>query len=161
MNEQTAPFTAMPAQKTTPLIYKVFVVLAMMSLIGGSLSGVMTYMNVGYSDTFLNDWLSSFLAVATVMPVGFILMGLMTKLVEKLLPNTAEKKRNMLLGLVMACIMESIMSFATALNNIGFASDHFFAGWLNGFLAALPLGLIIVTTMSMTVKPKIEQFLKS
>jgi len=57
--------------------------------------------------------------------------------------------------------MESIISLATALNNIGFASDLFFAGWLNGFLAALPLGLIIVITISMTVKPKIEAFLKS
>jgi len=161
MTEQTVIFTSVPEETGTPFIYKVLVVLTMMSLIGGALSGVMTYMNVGYSDTFFNDWLSSFLAAATVMPIGFFLMGVMTKLVEKWLPNTAAKKRNILLGVMMACIMESIISFATALNNIGFASDLFFTGWLDGFLAALPLGLIIVTTISMTVKPKIEAFLKS
>lgn len=171
MSEQTAIFeplikqTKIEQQKInkqkTPFIYKVLVVLTMMCLIGGSLTAVMTYMNVGYSDTFIKDWLSSFLAACTVMPVGFIMMGLMTKLIEKLLPNTAESKRNMLIGVVMAIIMESIMSFATAVNNIGLNHTEFFTGWLNGFLAALPLGLTLITVISLTVKPKIERFLKS
>lgn len=161
MTEQTAIFSAMPAQPSTPFIYKVFVVMAMMILIGGSLTGVMTYMNVGYSDSFSHDWLSSFLAAATVMPLGFIMMGVISKFIEKLMPTRTEKIRNLLIGVVMACIMEAIMSLATAVNNIGFAShSDLFTAWLSGFLAALPLGLTIIITISMTIKPAIVRFLK-
>lgn len=39
----------------TPLIHKIAVVLGMMTLMGGTLTGVMTYMNVGYSDSFFSD----------------------------------------------------------------------------------------------------------
>ncbi len=37
----------------------------------------------------------------------------------------------------------------------------FVTGWFKSFIAALPVGLTIMTVMSMTVKPKIETFLKS
>jgi hypothetical protein len=44
--------------KKTPVLLKVLVLVSMMSLIGGSLTAVMTYMNVGFGDTFIQQWLS-------------------------------------------------------------------------------------------------------
>jgi hypothetical protein len=96
------------------------------------------------------------------MPIGVVMMTLVTKLVAKVLPNYGEKARNLVVGLIMAFIMESIMAFVTAANNIGFSdTSAFTSGWFNGFIAALPIGLTIMVVMSMTVKPKLERFMKS
>ncbi len=147
----------------TPIIYKVLVVLAMMTVMGGSLIGLMTYVNIGYSDTFFNDWLMSFLlAAVTVMPAGFIFMALFTYVVQRCLPNTSEKMRNIIVGVLMAITMESAMALSTAINNIGFSSNAaLFNHWLDALLAALPLGLTLMIITSLTIKPKIEHFLKS
>ena len=62
----------------------------------------------------------------------------------------------------MALIMESVMAFVTATNTIGYADMRLFLnGWTEGLLAALPIGLTIMLIMSVTVKPKLERFLKS
>lgn len=149
-------------ERRTPLLYKILVVLAMMTVLGGILTGVMTYMNLGYSDNFFNAWSKSLLAAYTVMPIGFLLMGLMTKFIKHILPRTTEHKRNLLIGVLMACIMEAILAFSTASKTIGFTDQTaFLNGWLQGFLAALPVGLILVLTISMTIKPKLVKFLKS
>ncbi|MDD8060189.1 MULTISPECIES: DUF2798 domain-containing protein [Shewanella] len=161
-SQQVMPLPNIDSKKT-PVIHKILVVLAMMTVMGGSLIGLMTYINLGYSDTFFNDWLMSFLlAAVTVMPAGFILMALLTHIVEKWLPNTNEKKRNIIVGLFMAITMESAMALSTAINNIGFSSQTaLFNHWLEALLAALPLGLTLMIITSLTIKPKIERFLKS
>ncbi|MFA0438994.1 DUF2798 domain-containing protein [Vibrio sp. 10N.286.49.B1] len=165
MNTNTVDHSdiSMLSPAKTPLGYKVVVVIGMMMLMGGSLTGVMTYVNVGYSDAFVSDWLRSFLTVAvTVMPAGMFLMGVMTKLFEHLMPDSNEKKRNLAIGMSMAVVMESLMAFTTALNNIGFSDPSaFLSAWFNGLVAALPVALVLMTVISITVKPKLERFLKS
>ena len=42
-----------------PLVQKILVVAAIMTTIGGTLTGIMTFANVGLSKTFIHDWLSS------------------------------------------------------------------------------------------------------
>jgi len=162
MTIQTESISVVEDGKKTSLIYKVLVVLGLMSVIGGSLTGVMTYINAGYTDAFLTNWLSSFLKALVVMPIGFLLMKVISTIIEKWLPNMATIKRNLVIGLVMALIMESILSFTTAANIIGFSSyAMLFSGWLHAFMAALPLGLTIMLIMSMSIKPRVELFLKS
>lgn len=162
MERQATMLNSMPDTKKTPIHHKILLILAMMSFMGGSLTAVMTYINAGYSDTFLSDWWWSFLAALTIMPIGFIMMGLMTKLVAKVIPKAHETLRNLLTGIIMAIIMESLMAFASAMSIIGFTDKSAFViGWFNAFIAALPLGLTLIIIISMTVKPKIEQFLKS
>ncbi len=146
----------------SPLVYKVLVVITMVSIMGGSLTGLMTYINAGYSPGFFNDWGRSFLGALMVMPAGFLLMGLITRWVGKRMPDSPETTRNLVTGGIMACVMESAMAFATAVNTIGLSDySQFLAGWLEGFLGALPLGLALMVTVSLTIKPKIEKFLKS
>lgn len=149
--------------KKTPVLLKVLVMIGLMSLIGGSLTAVMTYMNVGLGDTFVQQWLSSFaLAALVMMPVGMGMMARITKLIAALMPNKSEPIRNLMVGLVMATVMESLLALITAANTVGFTdASNFAAGWFNGFIAALPIGLTIMIVMSLTIKPKIEKFLKS
>ena len=150
-------------QKKTPLLVKLLAVASMMTMMGGTLTGVMTYMNLGFTDSFFTDWLSSFLlAAVTVMPLGFTLMALLTKLAETLLPNTGEKIRNVLIGLTMACIMESGIALSTAINNIGINDlSALYSAWLQAVLGALPVALTLMVIVSLTIKPKIEALLKS
>ncbi|MEZ9894739.1 DUF2798 domain-containing protein [Vibrio lentus] len=163
MTIQAALTPTLPEQKGTPVLYKIMVMMSLMLTIGGSLTAVMTYMNVGFGEAFIGKWLSSLaLVVVIMMPIGMVMMTLVTKLVAKVLPNYGEKARNLVVGLIMAFIMESIMALVTAANNIGFSdTSAFTSGWFNGFIAALPIGLTIMVVMSMTVKPKLERFMKS
>ncbi len=163
MTIQATLTPTLPEQKGTPVLYKILVMMSLMLTIGGSLTAVMTYMNVGFGEAFIGNWFSSLaLAVVIMMPIGMVMMTLVTKLVAKVLPNYGEKARNLIVGLIMAFIMESIMAFVTAANNIGFSdTSAFTSGWFNGFIAALPIGLAIMVVMSMTVKPKLERFMKS
>ncbi len=149
--------------KSASLIHKALVVLGMMMLMGAPLTGVMTYMTVGYSETFISDWLSSFFTAAvTVMPLGFFMMVLITALTERLLPNLQDKFRHLVIGVAMACVMESIMAFTTAVNTIGFGDQSaLLTVWFSAFVAALPVGMILMMIISLTIKPKVEQFLRS
>ncbi|OBT30472.1 DUF2798 domain-containing protein [Vibrio splendidus] len=163
MTIQATLTPTLPEQKATPVLHKALVMMSLMLTIGGSLTAVMTYMNVGFGEAFISNWLSSLALVVVIMiPIGMVMMTLVTKVTAKALPNYGEKPRNLIVGLIMAFIMESIMAFVTAANNIGFSdTSAFTSGWFNGFIAALPIGLTIMVVMSMTVKPKLERFMKS
>lgn len=163
MNTQTAISTTFSEEKKTPMIYKILVILAMMSLMGGTITGVMTYINLGYSETFFNDWLHSFLvALVTVMPCGFFIMAGLTKLAAMFLTRLKESYRNVLVGIATALIMESGMAFTTTINNIGLSNtSEFLSAWLQGILGALPVALALMITINLTIKPKVERFLKS
>jgi uncharacterized BrkB/YihY/UPF0761 family membrane protein len=150
-------------QKTTPVFKKVLVMLGMIGLMGGTITGTMTYLSLGYTDTFFMDWVKNFFtALVTVIPLGFTLMMLLTKYSQKLLPNMAEKVRNALVGALMALIMESGMALTSAYNSVGWGDQSKFATvWLDGVLGALPVALVLMMTVSMTIKPKVEKFLNS
>lgn len=149
--------------KKAPLIYKILLLATLISTIGGALTGVMTWVNLGFTESFYINWLNSFLTAALIiMPAGFAMMTLLSHLVGKLLPNTGEKHKNLLVGVFMAFSMESIMAGTTAASNIGFSNlPAFLSAWFNGLLAALPLGLTIMLIMNMTLKPRIDKILKS
>ncbi|EGR0753486.1 DUF2798 domain-containing protein [Vibrio vulnificus] len=150
-------------QKKTLIIQKVLVMLGMVSLMGGTITGTMTYLNLGFTHTFFEDWATNFFtALVTVIPFGFTMMALLTKVAETLLPNMAAKARDALVGVIMALIMESGMAFTSAYNNIGLDNQsEFLTAWMDGVLGALPVALVLMLTVSMTIKPKVEKFLKS
>lgn len=149
--------------KKTPVIYKILVMVMMITLVGGFLTYIMTYTNVGITDHFYMDWFTSFLSAVLVMaPIGLAMTAFMNVFVTKLLPTASELKRNLVISVFMALNMELLMAFVTATNNIGFANTRlFYTAWVEGLLAALPIGLILMLVMSVTIKPKLERFLKS
>lgn len=72
--------------KKIPVIYKILVMVSIITIVGGSLTGIMTYVNVGVTERFYADWFTSFISTVLVMaPVGLVIMTLMQKLVNKLL----------------------------------------------------------------------------
>ncbi|QIZ76396.1 DUF2798 domain-containing protein [Ferrimonas lipolytica] len=163
MTVSTLAVTNSTEQTKTPVFQKVLVVMALVIVIGGTLTGVMTYSNIGYTDSFYQSWLSAFVTTALVMmPTGVLMNLLLSKLATYFIPSASSNARNAVVGISMALIMESIMSFTTAIKNIGFTdAGMFMRGWLDGLLFALPLGLTLMLIMSMTVKPKVEAFLRS
>ncbi|CAH9066537.1 hypothetical protein PSEHALCIP103_03605 [Pseudoalteromonas haloplanktis] len=105
----------------------VMVMVSIIVFVGGSLTGIMTYTNVGITEHLYMDWFTSFLSAVLVMaPVGLAMTALMNTLVAKLLPKASELKRNLVISVFMALTMESLMAFVTATNNIGFANMPYF-----------------------------------
>ncbi|WP_422382230.1 DUF2798 domain-containing protein [Marinicellulosiphila megalodicopiae] len=150
-------------RKKTPLLYKIMVIISIVTVMAGSLTGIMTLVNLGYTDLFFINWLTSFaLAVCFLVPSGFILMTANSYIVGKLLPNLSTFKKNLVVGVMMAIMMESIMAATTAASNIGFSDINLYAdAWLNGFLTALPIGILLSVVMTITIKPKLEKFMAS
>lgn len=163
MNTPALVNSALVEPKKTPVIYKIMVMVSIIVFVGGSLTSIMTYTNVGITEHLYMDWFTSFLSAVLLMaPVGLAMTALMNTLVAKLLPKASELKRNLVISVFMALTMESLMAFVTATNNIGFANMRlFYTAWVEGLLATLPIGLTLMLVMSVTVKPKLERFLKS
>ena len=149
--------------KTTPIIYKVIVVLGMVSLMGGTITATMTYLNNGFNDEFFRNWISNFVtALSSVIPTGLAIMVMLTKAANKWLIHIPKKARDMLVGVTMALIMESGMALTSTYNHIGFTDSALFAQtWFSNVLGALPVALALMITISLTIKPKVEAFVKS
>lgn len=146
-----------------PVIYKVAAILSIISIMAGTLTGIMTFVNVGSGPSFIESWLSSFaLAVCILVPSGYLIMSIVNLLIERLFSVLSPLKKNILVGIFMAIAMESIMAVSTAANNIGFTDlNVFFHAVFNGFITALPAGLVMSLVMTLTIKPKLEQFMSS
>ncbi|MDX1727949.1 MAG: DUF2798 domain-containing protein [Pseudoalteromonas tetraodonis] len=77
--------------KKTPVIYKILVMVMMITLVGGFLTYIMTYTNVGITDHFYMDWFTSFLSAVLVMaPIGLAMTAFMNVFVTKLLTTASE-----------------------------------------------------------------------
>jgi hypothetical protein len=97
-----------------------------------------------------------------MLPAGFTFMMFLNFVVGKLLPYLSEMKKNMLIGLVMALFMEAVMAIGSASTNVGFSDITIFVDvWLQAYLTALPLGILIAVVMTLTLKPKIQRFMAS
>lgn len=140
-----------------PLYQKILVITALMSLIGGTLTGIMTYTNVGIRESLWSDWLSSFGVAVLVMPTGLLFMTLVTTFLQRIMPNASKALHQLITGLAIALLMESILAASTTANLLGFGNMAAFVGaWQHAFIAALPFGLFIALMMSFILKPKLE-----
>ncbi|WOD07657.1 DUF2798 domain-containing protein [Marinomonas sp. GJ51-6] len=146
-----------------PLYQKILVIACLVSFVGGSLTGIMTYMNVGFRESFFIDWLSSFaIAVLVMAPAGLLFMTIISKLLQMLFPNARKIFHQIMTGVFMAFVMESILAVSTTANLTGFTNAAaFLSAWQQAFLAALPFGLCIGLMMSLVLKPRLEKFMAS
>lgn len=156
-----SPVSVLPASSTKWTVSGVLVLAAFIAVMCSIFTGVMTYRNVGFSDTFFHDWLRAFgMVILTVKPLALMSMWVVSRIVGALMPKAKEATRNLVIGVIMACVMESIMAFMAAASHFGFTDmPMFLAGWWNGLMAALPVSLVVMPIMAMTVKPKIKQLL--
>lgn len=143
-----------------PIFTKISIIATIVIIIGGSLTFVMTWQNIGFVEGFLLSWITSFaLCVFCIAPIGGVISMLINKSLNTLLPNITTMQLNILFGLCMAMIMESVMSLVTTYNLNGYTSNQdFFGLWFASLLMALPIGIIFSILLSVIVKPKLQQF---
>lgn len=143
------------------MIKKLLLMTGMITFIGGSFIGVMTYINIGFTDDFFYIWFKSlFFAVLVMMPLGGIIMFTVNKIVKMFFSNLKEILQNVLIGLFMAFCMEAIMAISTTINIIGFTDISTFSNtWIKSYLTALPLALVLSPLMTIVIKPKVDNFL--
>lgn len=146
-----------------PLIQKIAILFAVMSVVAGILTGLMTWANTGFSESFLPNWGISYLkAVFVLLPLAFFLMGLFGKLLSRLLPGLAPLKQRILLGFIMAMLMQSLMALMTAGTEAGFADMALvWQLWTNAFVTAFPVGLVLALTLTTTVRPWLMTMLRA
>lgn len=146
-----------------PLYQKILVIAGLTSLVGGTLTGIMTYMNVGLRESFWSDWLSSFaIAVLVMAPTGLLFMTLTSRFLRRAIPNSNKTLHQLITGFFMAFFMESILAASTTANLLGFTDiAAFVAAWQQAFITALPFGLFMALMMSLVLKPKLDRFMTS
>lgn len=139
---------------------KVGIIASLVVVIGGTLTFLMTWQNVGFSDDFITAWLSSFaLCVLCIAPIGGVIAFLINRVITAMLPTLSESLNNIVFGLVMAIIMESIMAVVTTINLHGFAVlGDLGVVWFSTFITALPVGIVFSIIISLIVKPRLAAF---
>lgn len=140
---------------------KICVISSIVIIIGGILTFIMTWNSIGFHESFLTSWISSFaLCVAFIAPIGGIIAMLIHKVLAAILPNISKVKMNVVFGLCMAVTMESIMAVITTINTNSFSDwNHLTSVWASTLLAALPIGIVFSVIMSLIIKPKLEVIL--
>ncbi|MGP4969306.1 DUF2798 domain-containing protein [Psychrobacter aquimaris] len=139
---------------------KILIIFSIVAVIGGTLTFVMTWNNLGFGYGFLRAWLSSFaLCVICIAPIGGVIALLINKILRAVLPDISTVQMNVIFGLCMAVIMESIMAVVTTINLNDFSDwHHFLSMWIASLLTALPIGIFFSIILSLIIKPKLELF---
>ena len=144
------------------MIKKMFVLFIIMSTISAFFISIMTYVNIGFSEEFFERVVKSLLLATLVMiPLGWSVMYVCNKIVTSLFPNVGDIIQNIMIGILIAIVMEAIMAISTTLNIDGYHGlIQFFNFWLKTYLAALPFALIFSPIMTIFIKPKLEAYLE-
>lgn len=127
----------------------------------GSITAIMTWVNLAPSQRFLDVWVDSFtFAVLVMLPIGGGAFITINKLINQFCSACSSLQKNLLQGVLMAVIMESVMAVITVLNSHGYGSFTQFSSFLfNALLYALPIGLTLSCFMTLVIKPKFEKHL--
>lgn len=144
--------------------YKIAIIASIVIVAGGMLTFAMTWKSIGFTNNFISSWLTLFaLCVVCIAPIGGVISLLLNKALVLILPrNISKLKLNIIFGLFMALIMESIMACITTLHLATTANTHeFLMLWYSILLAALPIGIVIAIILSLFIKPKLEVFWNS
>ncbi len=142
------------------IVQKISIIAALVTLMGGSLTFIMTLRILDWSEGFISAWLTSFIfSILCIAPMGGGIAFLVNRCVNLAFPQSSERQKNVIFGLCMAVIMESIMAAVTTfnLNEIN-QIDQFTNIWYNSFITALPAGLIFSVLLSLVIKPKLAAF---
>ncbi|MEM5501625.1 DUF2798 domain-containing protein [Ahrensia kielensis] len=142
-------------------ITKIALLAAIIISMSGLMTAVMTYAGLPDGQRFMDAWLPVWMQAALVVaPCGFALMYLISKIINLLLPNITAGTQKILLGAIMALVMESVMASVTTFQLHGWA-DGFGAYWASVLLAALPVAVLMSTAMTIFIKPRLDKILSA
>lgn len=132
----------------------------MASLIG-TLTAIMSYVNLLPSQDFLTTWLTAFsFAFIIILPLGIVMFFSINKLIGRLFPSLSSIQKKIFQGFLMAVIMELILAVVTTFINHGYQhASHFLDIVFNSFIYAIPVGVTFSLLMTLVLQPKLARFL--
>ena len=139
-------------------IRKIAILLPVAILMVGMFTAIMTSVSILPTQDFIATWLRAFMfAFLVMLPSGGAIFYLVNKIVQRVFSSFTVLQRNLIHGLFMAVIMESILALVTTYNSQGFPSVSVFIKEASlSLLAALPVGIAMSCLMSLVIKPKLE-----
>lgn len=119
---------------------------------------IMTWVNLMTFRGFFDAWSRAFLfAVVTVLPIGGLMFLALYQFIRRVFAKWPAMLSNLLLGVALTLILQSIMALTTTASIQNFNSvNQFFNLYLMSFLYALPVGLLFACAAAVTVNFEIE-----
>lgn len=130
--------------------------LLILPTIGLLLSGVITWINVGFGADFTAQWMRGFVSALPVMLVAFAFMAVLDRKVQQVFAGQSALARKLILAGCTACMMELLLASAVTLSNRGLAAG-FVSAWGAAFLKSLPVGLCVSLFMGFVIKPRLDR----
>lgn len=124
------------------------------------LSAVMTWANVGFGDEFLGRWGRSFITSLVVLPMIFLSLGALERIVDRELASMHWVGRKLVVALLTAFAIESVLALVVTLINSPWDST-FGPSWWLAFSRSLPAGVLIGLFMTFYMKPKMDRMTKA
>lgn len=121
------------------------------------LSGVITWINLGWVDGFAARWLGAFATALPVLPLGLITLVTLERVLGPRLQSLPRVAAGVVLALCTASVMESLMAGVVTLSNQGLQPD-FAAQWATAFWRSLPVGVCIGLLMTFVIKPRMARW---
>jgi len=135
-------------------------VLVIMPTICGVLSGLITWIHVGWAPDFGWRWLKAFSTALPVLPLGLVSMGLLQRAIEPVASHFPAWGVKTVLALGSALVMETLMATAVPFSNHGW-SGAFAGQWQVAFVRSLPVGVLIGLTMAFVIRPRLVRWMAS
>lgn len=130
--------------------------LLILPTIGLLLSGVITWINIGFAADFQTRWMHGFLSALPAMVVAFAFMAVLDRAVQRAFARQSAVVRKLLLAACTALMMECLLATAVTLSNRGMAPG-FAAAWISALLKSLPVGLCVSLLMGFVIKPHLDR----
>lgn len=129
---------------------------AFAGLMGLTISGVVTWLQVGLAPGFLGLWgKAAALSILVLLPSGALVMAGISAIVGRLLKRQPLWLQRAVAALSMGLTMEAVASALSTLVNLGI--QDFLAHWLHTYWRAAPLALLIGSLMAFVVRPWVER----
>jgi hypothetical protein len=157
---QLPVFTNMSITSSSPVrrfrLRAILPPLLILPTIGLLLSGVITWINIGFAADFQARWMHGFLSALPVMVVAFAFMAVLDRAVQRIFARQGVVARKLILAASTACMMECLLATAVTLSNRGMAPG-FAAAWASAVLKSLPVGLCVSLLMGFVIKPHLDR----
>lgn len=151
------PFPTSGVRAAFPGWRRLLPLFTVMPVIAFILSGVITWINLGWVDGFFSRWLLAFLSALPVLPLGLITLMTLERVLRPRLLSLPNVLAGVVLALCTATFMEALMASAVTLSNHGLGPD-FASQWTAAFWRSLPVGLGIGLLMTFVIKPRLARW---
>ncbi|WP_341887226.1 DUF2798 domain-containing protein [Variovorax sp. YR752] len=131
-------------------------ILAFAVMMALAISAAVTWTQVGPAPNFFTQWgMAAALSILVMLPSGGLVMAGVAAVVRATLEKQPLWAQRAVMALAMGLLMEAISSALSTLVNLG--PERFFSHWLQAYLRAIPLALVMGPLMAYGVRPWVER----